>query len=466
MKDCIETMVTFDPETIARWSGGRWTSAPPGPVCGFATDSRRLRPGQMFVALKTGKRDGHAFVEAARSAGACAALVETPVAGIPLPQLVVASPLAALQAIARRHRRSFRGPVVGISGSAGKTSTKDLLAILLGGPDEGGGGPVLATQGNLNNHIGVPLTLTRLDPAVHSFAVIEAGISAPGEMAPLAAAIEPDIAIITLVGPAHLHDLGTLEAVAREKAALAGHLRRGGVALFPASCAQYAAFRELRVPKVIIGGDGDGLGAQSVLFSVKEGGESTELTLRGDGIEGGVFALPRVSRGMAQNAALALCAAQRLGIGGAALNGRIGQWRPAPLRGEVRRRDGRLLYLDCYNANPASMSDALDAFDGIAPADLPRFYLIGCMEELGAEAARYHRELGAGIRLRPDDLLVVLGDHADEVEAGAAAAGAGPAQVLAAISRAEVSARLAAFRGAVFVKGSRKHELEEFFAPC
>ena len=465
-------MAAFDPDSLARWADGRWTAAPSEPIRGFATDSRRLRPGQLFVALKTGKRDGHEFVVAARSAGACAALVGAPVAGAGLPQLVVGSPLGALQSIARRHRRAFNRPVVGITGSAGKTSTKDLLAILLGGADfgdspaEGARAPVLATQENLNNHIGVPLTLTRLDPAVHSFAVIEAGISAPGEMAPLADAIEPDIAIITLVGPAHLRDLGTLETVAREKAALAARVRKGGAALFPSSCAKYAAFRELKVPAIVVGrDDGDSDGVTAVFSAVHREG-STELVLRGPGPATETFTLPRVSDGMAQNAALALHAALRLGIPSQVLRDRLPQWRPAALRGEVRREDGRLLYLDCYNANPASMCDALAAFVRVAPADMPRLYLIGCMEELGADAGRFHRELGAGLSMRPNDLLVVLGDWADDVGTGAVRAGARTAQVLAAIPRSEVSALLSAFRGAVFVKGSRRHELEKFFLPC
>jgi UDP-N-acetylmuramoyl-tripeptide--D-alanyl-D-alanine ligase len=118
--------------------------------------------------------------------------------------------------------------VVGISGSAGKTSTEDLLALLLGGSTSG----VVATEGNLNNHIGVPLTLTRIDPPQHRVAVVEAGISAPGEMAPLAAMIEPDVAIITLVAAAHTEALGGLEGVAREKALLPAAVRADGLALF------------------------------------------------------------------------------------------------------------------------------------------------------------------------------------------------------------------------------------------
>ena len=169
-------MAVFSPDTLAQWTGGRWTVPPLSPLTGFAIDTRKVRPGQIFVALKTDQRDGHEFVASAEAAGASAALVALPNPAVALPQLVVADPLGAFQTIARAHRRNFRGPVVGISGSAGKTSTKNLLALLLGG--EAGG--VLATEGNLNNHLGVPLTLTRLNPAEHRFAVIEAGISGSG----------------------------------------------------------------------------------------------------------------------------------------------------------------------------------------------------------------------------------------------------------------------------------------------
>lgn len=179
-------MHSFDPKDLALWTGGSWTGRPVA-ATGFSVDSRRLSPGQAFVALRTGRRDGHDFLGAARQAGASFAVVARAVPGIPLAQLVVADPLAALQAVARGHRRSFRGTIVAITGSAGKTSTKELLSLLLGGDHAG----VLATEANLNNQIGVALTLTRIDPASHRVAVVEAGISAPGEMATLAAMLSP-----------------------------------------------------------------------------------------------------------------------------------------------------------------------------------------------------------------------------------------------------------------------------------
>ena len=146
-------MPTFFPDKLAQWTGGRWTARPATPLTAFSRDTRRLRAGDVFVAIKTTQRDGHAFLADAQEAGASAAIVAVADASLALPQLVVADPLRALQAIAGAHRQAFGGRVVGISGSAGKTSTKDLLALLLGG--EGSG--VLATEGNLNNHSGSSL---------------------------------------------------------------------------------------------------------------------------------------------------------------------------------------------------------------------------------------------------------------------------------------------------------------------
>jgi UDP-N-acetylmuramoyl-tripeptide--D-alanyl-D-alanine ligase len=459
-------MPEFSPDKMAAWTEGRWTRPPALPPVGFSIDTRRLEAGQAFVALRTELRDGHSYLEAAQEAGASAAIVESPNWTINLPQLIVGNTLAAFQAIAREHRREFRGPVVGISGSAGKTSTKNLLAILLGGsPDHAGPeeSPVLATRGNLNNHMGVPLTLTRLEPAFHLYAVVEAGISGPGEMAPLAAMIAPDIAIITLVAPAHLEALGGMEGVAREKAQLPAALRAGGTAIFPAACAEFEPFRELSARALIVEPSGRDKPAASapgrVGFGVVHQGGETTITLAG-ATHAGAFTLRRVSDGMAQNAAMAICAAQVLGLRSEAIQLRLASWRPAPLRGELRRSGGRLLYLDCYNANPASMADALAAFWAVTPQALPRLFVIGGMEELGLEAKRYHQELGRRLHLRSNDFLFVIGPHADAVRGGALENGNRPEQIAVVDSLEPIAARLATFAGSVFIKGSRKYALE------
>ncbi len=457
-------MPAFDPDSIAAWTGGRWSSRPASPLVGFSVDSRRLAQGQVFVALRTGRRDGHDFVGAALTAGASAAIVARADPKAAIPQLVVDDPLAALQSVAREHRRGFSGVVVGITGSAGKTSTKELLAHLLGG--EGGG--VLATKGNLNNQIGVALTLCRLDPARHRLAVIEAGISAPGEMRTLASMIDPDIALVTLVGPAHLDELGGLESVAREKALLAGSIRTGGVCVFPSTCEAYPSFRSLPPSNCLVVEPVGELGDRDprrgrVRFAATHSGEFTTVAVAFGPPPPLVGRLCRVTDGMAQNAAMAVCTALRIGVSGGEIQRRLGSWRPSPLRGEWRVADGRRLYLDCYNANPASMSDALATFRAVAPLEEPRLFVIGCMEELGSDSPRYHLELGRSLELRPGDRVLAVGGQAGSIREGALEGGCDPGQIEVADSIEPFSALVAGFRGSVFVKGSRRHELEKAF---
>ena len=453
-------MTAFDPDRLAAWTGGRWTAPPAGPVTGFAHDTRTLRPGQLFVAVRSERRDGHDFLAAAAAAGAPGALVSRAAPEFALPQLVVADPLAAFQAIAHEHRRAFAGPVIGISGSAGKTSTKDLCARLLGGPAE-----VLATEGNLNNQLGVPLTLLRIDPAVHRFAVVEAGISLPGEMASLARMIEPDLAIVTLVAPAHLQELGDLEEVAREKAGLPAAARVAGVALFPRSCEQFGVFRDLAVRRMVVE-PAEVVRPSTppkdrVFFAVTQRDGTTALAIAYGPPPPLHFTLRRVSAGMAQNAVLAICAALWLGVPAPLIQERLAGWQPARWRGELRREGGRLIYVDCYNANPASMADALENFASLAPAGQPRAYVLGCMEELGLRAADYHRALGRTMQLRPEDRLFVVGDQAAALREGLIENGNAPGQIEVVAEAAAVRPWLAGFQGAVFLKGSRRHQLEQ-----
>jgi UDP-N-acetylmuramoyl-tripeptide--D-alanyl-D-alanine ligase len=495
-------MPTFAPAKLAAWSGGRWTRSPGGALVGFNQDTRTLTAGQVFVALEADRRDGHDFLGEAQARGAAAAIVAREMAAVALPQLVVPDPLMAFQQIAGAHRREFfRGPVIGVTGSAGKTSTKDLLALLLGegGPVSGRPGSqsetgsaigpsrvleaegnlnksdgaadatapvrptVLKTEGNLNNHIGVPLTLTRLDPAAHTAAVIEAGVSGPGEMGPLAGMIQPDHAIVTLVGPAHLERLGTVEGVAAEKAALLTAVRPGGWQVFPGSCWAFAAFRQLANPLVLVPVNEDmvQVGGRPVPFTVLHRPERTEVTLGGRR----TFVLRRVSGGMAQNAALALALASELGVSDAQLQERLAGWQPSRWRGELQRVGEALVYCDFYNANPASMQDAIAAFSSLAKPERPRLYALGCMEELGAGAADYHRQLGRSLLLRPGDFAFIIGSQADAVREGLLENGNDPAQVAVITDIAPVRERLAGFKGAVFLKASRRYQLEKVLDP-
>ena len=163
-------MPIFDPDQLQDWTHGEWKSFPSEEISGFSIDSRGLQKGELFVALKA-ERDGHDFLSAASNNNASAGIVEDIKLDVPLPQLLVKDSIRAFHDIAHNHRLKFEGPVVGVTGSCGKTSTKDILEILLGENE------AICTKGNLNNYLGVPLTLLRSDNEIHNYAVVEAGIN-------------------------------------------------------------------------------------------------------------------------------------------------------------------------------------------------------------------------------------------------------------------------------------------------
>jgi UDP-N-acetylmuramoyl-tripeptide--D-alanyl-D-alanine ligase len=450
----------YTPQTLADWTGGQWTRELEAAVTGFTMDTRQLKAGMLFVALRTERRDGHDFLDAARTAGASAALVSAADPAVDLPQLVVTDPLVAWQAIARENRRRFPGPVIGVTGSVGKTSTKDMLAAVLGPR-------VLATTGNLNNHLGVPLMLTQLDSDQHDYAVIEAGISAPGEMEVLAGMIEPTDVIVTQVDHAHTEGLGGLDGVAREKAKLAAAVPPDGNMIFPIHLLAWPAFAELPERTVVVE-QVEMLPAPTstaaAQFMVSPDDEQTVLSVvwGRDRVE--TYTLARTTEGMGRNAALVVTVARRLGFNFDQVQAGLAAWQPAAMRGEVRHESERFIYLDCYNANPCSMADALETFQLRADEEAPRLYLLGGMEELGEESARQHHALGASLNLRAPDHLLVIGTGAEQVQAGALEAGARPEQIEVLTNLEGVATQVAAWPGAIFIKGSRRYRLETVLA--
>jgi UDP-N-acetylmuramoyl-tripeptide--D-alanyl-D-alanine ligase len=197
-----------------------------------------------------------------------------------------------------------------------------------------------------------------------------------------------------------------------------------------------------------------------IYFAISNRDDQTALSIAYGAPPPLIFTLRRVSDGMAQNAVFAICIALWLGVPRETIQARLAQWQPAKLRGEIRREDGRLLYLDCYNANPASMADALATFVAIAPAAAPRLYVLGCMEELGREAVPAHHDLGRSIPLREGDRLFVIGTHAAEVCAGVLENGDFSRQIQIIGTLEPAAACIADWRGAVFIKGSRRYQLE------
>lgn len=516
-------MPQFNSQQLQGWTGGQWLNGrePAGAVCGFTQDSRALRQGMCFVALKTEQRDGHAFIEAAAAAGAAMALVAVATVDCALPQLVVADPLRAFQQIARAHRQEFTGRVIGVTGSCGKTSTKDILHTLLGERCH-------ATVGNLNNFIGVPLTLLQLDGQKHDCAVIEAGISEPGEMATLTDMIRPDIAIVTMVGPAHLQDLGSVEGVAAEKALLAAAVastpaqggaqgtattREGLPLLFaPLECWQYPAFASLRNHGIAVaplednqenaqraavpdaaaepapfkaeGSTGTAAAAITLPSSVSlcryrleaSGGE-TVLAIQGEPLAGR-FALGFTpSSGMASNLVLALLAAHALGVPQETLVQRVRDWQPRGNRGRWQRIGAQHFFVDCYNANPSSMADSLSHFTAalavgdVGSAGLPRLFVFGGMRELGADSALWHERVGVmiGRLLNPGrgDAVVLIGEVADNAACAEGIRRYAPtARIDSFAATAEARPVVAAFAGVIFLKGSRYYALETLLPEC
>ncbi len=451
---------------VAQWSGGdlvvREVPAEPGareallraPVEGAAIDTRTLAPGQLFVPLPGSRVDGHAFLEEAFRRGAAAALCARERHADwrgrePGPLIVVDDVTAALGRLAHAFRREWHGLLLCVTGSAGKTTTRDLVAAALGTA-----GPALKTEGNLNNQWGVPLTLLRLRPE-HRAAVVEIATSHPGEIPALAELAGPDAAVITNAGSAHLEGFGTLEAIAREKAAL-------GFAL----AADRPLFAGAESPLLLAALAG--VKARLVTYGLARGAAFRPESVEDLGPEGSrirVAGFPPlhlrlVGRHQVLNALAALAVARELRLDPAAVVAALEGQRAAKARMEVRRARGATLLVDCYNANPDSTRAALETL-AAWPGARRRVAVLGDMLELGLEAAALHRATGA--RVRGAELWVV-GSHAADYAAGAREAGI-EARVFA--DKPAVSAALREALGdgvVVLVKASRGSRLEDVLA--
>lgn len=360
------------------------------PFAGASIDARSIQPGALFFALAGERVDGHAFVDQARQAGAAAAVVSQPVA-TDLPLLRVDDVQQALQQAAGRARQLFVGPVVGVTGSNGKTTVKQMLQSILTLA-----GPALATAGNLNNHLGVPLTLMRLDNSVDR-AVIEMGANHPGEIDQLAALARPDIGLITNAGWAHLEGFGSRTGIARGKGELFTQLSDNGTAIINADDDHAGLWHELAAPRCVL------------TFSIQEYSEAavkaadidlapdgSTFTLRmPDGSQARLH-LHLAGRHNIANAAAAAAAAWAADIALASIVAGLenmaavtGRLAITPLAG------GHQLVDDSYNANPASLAAAL-AWLGQQAGE--RWAVLGDMGELGEYARQAHWDAGLAAR--------------------------------------------------------------------
>ncbi|MFV8835919.1 UDP-N-acetylmuramoyl-tripeptide--D-alanyl-D-alanine ligase [Aquisalimonas sp. APHAB1-3] len=408
---------------------------------GVATDSRHVPEGALFVALEGERFDGHRFAQQALDKGAAAALVAR-ADGITGPCLVVGDTLRALGELATLWRRRARAQVAAVTGSNGKTTVKEMLTSILSLR-----APTLFTQGNLNNEIGVPLTLFRLTDA-HALAVIEMGANHAGEIARLTAMVEPDVGVVTNAGPSHLEGFGSLDGVARAKGELFRDLPAGATAVINADDRYAPLWRELAGQRRVVT---FGLEHEADVMAERDNGAVTMVV----GTQRLELVLPVPGRHNLANALAAAATAHALGIAPEAIRNGLQAFRPAA--GRLTRRAGRAgseVLDDTYNANPASLVAGLDV---LAEAGEPRWLILGDMGELGAEAADLHAEAGRQARAAGVTRLFAVGPlSAAAVEAFGAGAEHFPGRdALVASARQELTPG-----ATVLIKGSRSMGME------
>jgi UDP-N-acetylmuramoyl-tripeptide--D-alanyl-D-alanine ligase len=414
------------------------------------TDSRRAAPGALFVALRGPHHDAHAFVAEALARGAAAALVEHVPAGVdPQRAFVVGDTLRALGDLAAYTRRRWAGPVAAITGSNGKTTTKEMLASVLGDT-------ALRTHANENNLIGLPLTLLRVTDA-HRAAVLEMGMNALGEIARMTEIAMPDVGVITNIGPAHLAGLGSIEGIAHAKGELFAGMRADRciavntddpwvvrvAARFAGRRVEFGAGGEVAAAEV------RDRGFDGVAFTLRIGARSAPVQLRMPG------------RHNVQNALAAAAAAHALGIRIDAIADGLSRAAPARMRLEVvRLANGVTVVNDAYNANPASTEAALDT---IARTPGRTIAVLGEMRELGADSATLHRRVGAHAAAVGIGWLIAVGPEAEHVAAGARATGAALEVTVCDTAAQAAALIIARWRSGdvIVVKGSRGADGEE-----
>ncbi len=447
--------------TLAQWATGQLLQGESArAITRVSIDSRALQPGDLFVAVHGENFDGHHFVEQAAERGAAGAIVDASFVGeLPLSFCVIQvdDTLAALQAIASRYRASLPLRVVGITGSSGKTSTKDFTAAVLSEKFR-----VVKTVGNFNNHIGLPLTILQASEA-DEIGVFEMGMNHPGEIAPLAAIAAPEIAIITNIGEAHIEFMGSRAGIALEKGRLAEALPAHGTLVMNAADDFSASIAERTKAATLLTGitdDGRVAVRATLLETGFEGSRFLVQTRNGEAVE---VSLPVPGIHMVENALLAIAVGSVLGVPLAAAATGLAQSRLTKGRLEQKTVRGIHFLDDSYNANPDSMRAALRTLVSL-PSTGARIAVLGRMGELGAEAERGHRAVGEAAARAGIAALIAVGAEAGWIAEAARAAGLAEVHhVPDTAAAAELLARRAAPGDLVLIKGSRSARMERVF---
>ncbi len=435
-------------------------------ISGVSTDSRKAGPGYLFIPLKGERYDGHDFIQGAFESGASAALTErspadiyNAVAGQDAQAgdkilIKVGNTLKALQDIAAYYRSKFPIPFVGITGSVGKTSTKDMVACALGA-----GYNVLKNEGNLNNEIGVPLTIFNLED-YHEAAVVEMGMSGVGEISTLTGIVRPKVGIITNIGISHIEKLGSRQNILKAKLELLEGLQPDGLLI-------------LNGDDVMLSGVKDLLNVRTVSYGLEEGVDYQAYNVRSRGENGIDFGitiggreynvhLPTPGVHNVYNALAALAAGHELGIDIPELIRGIAAYSPGSMRLNIIKANGITIINDVYNASPQSVKAAIDVLDELEAGR--RIAVLGDMLELGEWSVDAHLETGHNAAGSRADIVITVGKAAADIARGAVEAGFPPENTVMTESNKQAMdylGRIISKGDAVLVKGSRGMKMEE-----
>uniref|UniRef100_A0A7C2IWI2 UDP-N-acetylmuramoyl-tripeptide--D-alanyl-D-alanine ligase n=1 Tax=Ammonifex degensii TaxID=42838 RepID=A0A7C2IWI2_9THEO len=419
-------------------------------VTAVTTDSRKVVSGTLFFALKGERYDGHSFVGEAVAGGAAGAVVSRPV---PVPPeavlLVVPDVLTALGDLARHVRQQAGVFVLGVTGSTGKTTVKDMIAAVLGVRYR-----VLATRGNLNNEVGLPLTLLELG-LEHQVAVVEMAMRRPGEITALARVASPNAAVITNVGETHLERLGSVRAIAAAKGEILDFVPPEGFAVLHAESPFILEEAKRCRGRLIFFGTGDKATVRLVGYRPAGGAVSFRVVAGGREEE---YSLPVPGQHNAVNALAAVAVAREMGLGPGEIREGLQRVRLSGMRLEIKDCGPLTVINDAYNANPASMRAALAVLEEVAQGRR-RVAVLGDMLELGERAAEAHREVGEAAVNRAD-LIVTVGKLAEGIAAGAGFASGRVVSCPDAAAAVAVLRKILRGNEVVLVKASRGMHLE------
>ena len=461
-------METMNAQEIVEATGGRLLSMAGELrlgrllIKGVSTDSRSISPGEVFFALRGPRFDGHEFVEQALRKGGAAAVVSgewwhshTPGKEFPAPLITVPDSLTALQDLAKYYRRKFTVTLVAITGTNGKTTTKDMVAAVLSARFR-----TMKTEGNFNNHIGVPLTLLRLSLG-DQMAVVEMGMSGPGEIRRSAEIALPQLGLITNIGPAHLQQLRSVERIAKAKIELLEMLPSEGRAFLNADDKRLMDQRVIPPSRVVTFGLGQGADYRAIRSGTPDG-VRTDFEVSGLGH----FQIPTLGRHNVYNALAAIAVGRVVGLSAGLIQEALKGFSPSPMRMKRTEIEGVVILNDAYNANPSSMRAALEVLSSLK-AEGRRIAILGDMLELGPEGPQFHRELGQFVAKSGVQWLVTVGGLAEDIARGALQEGFLPDQIARFIDASQAAEWLKYLLrpgDLVLLKGSRGVHLEDILS--